>query len=127
MSTEPETQRTATPMEIIDGGIEITVTFDDGRNKAEQKVKVKQVPIRKTSDLVKAWDDEVALVELSTGLSPAKVDMLGEEDFLKLYEAAIHLHQDFLARWVERKAARLVAVQPGLAGALKTLPTGSPK
>ena len=125
MSTE--TERTATPFEIINGGIEIIVIFDDGRNKAEQAVKVKQVPIRKTEALVKAWDDEVALVELATGLSPAKVDMLNEEDFLKLYEAAVHLHQDFLARWLARKAGRLAAVRPALAEAFRTLPTGLPK
>jgi hypothetical protein len=92
------------------GGTEIAVNKLDG---TEERVFVRQVPVRHFPKLLESLADEFALARIYTQKDDAWLDALAPEAFEKIITEGERLNSDFFSRWWDRTRARVERVAPG--------------
>jgi len=97
--------------EAMVGGVELTVKKIDG---TEEKIKVRQVPIRRMAQYAVAIQDEGSLAKLFTEKDDQWIDSLTPESFEQIVEEGERLNSFFFARWIARQNARAEKLLPAL-------------
>ncbi len=89
----------------------------------KKTVKVKCLPVRAFAEYAALIEDESALVEMFTGLTPDEVDALAIDDFVAILEKGHGLNFVPFSDWLKRKveAKKMIAQAYGI-----RLPNESP-
>jgi len=90
----------------------------------KKSVDVRCLPVRKLCEYAALIEDEPALVELFTGMTPQQVDELSEPDFVAIVEKGHELNFTPFTAWLRRKveARKMKAHAFGI-----DLPTNEPQ
>jgi hypothetical protein len=99
---------TPTKTETLLGGSEFEVALRDG---TKAQVSVRQLPIRRMKDYLKAQEDEADMIELACTLNgePVKaqfVDNLAPESHAALVAEIERVNTDFFLAWGKRQRER---------------------
>lgn len=98
---QPDEAQNERKMAALLGYAEVGLSKPVGGKKS---VRVKCLPVRMFAEYAALIEDEPALVEIFTGLTPQQVDELAVDDFVKILQKGHGLNFDPFTEWLKRKA-----------------------
>ena len=107
---------------IVNGGVEITVRHLDN---TEERIKVRQLPLRHMAAYGEAQGNEARLCELFTGKDAEWVDSLSTASQEEVVSLGDRLNADFFLRWADRRMAANQKLRP-LLPTLRSATSASP-
>lgn len=111
-----------TGVETLFGGADVTVIMLDG---TEQRVMVRQLPIRAMPALLLAQDDEAASIELYCDKPAGWTDTITRDSAERIVTEGERINSDFFGRWLARRVERYKRAAPWLVDSLNS-PSPSP-
>jgi hypothetical protein len=99
-------------MTTINGGTEILVLFNDG--KEPETVKVRQLPVKLMPEFSKTMGNEPAQIELYCDKPSGWSETLTPESSNEIADLGLELNLDFFGKWFRRQKRTSEAMNPGI-------------
>ena len=96
-------------MQIVTNKIPCDVTDHEGKTS---EVTIQLPTLRELPKYVDTLGDDLATVELLTGLPPEEVDRLTDESIFAICDKAAQVMHPRIAAWLDRQAAKIEAQKP---------------
>ena len=97
-----EADKSEQEMITVAGGVELEVAYRN--NGSKEVVKVRQIPVSKTKELLLAQGDDAKSIELYCDKPDGWADTLTLESASDICEVGLKIHEDFWRRWWTRQA-----------------------